>query len=130
MPKYKFSTEFEFNASEKMIYPYLTTPSGLSEWFVDKVTINEDKNFLFHWQNEDLVAKLVVNKPYDHVKFEFITKSETDSKPNYIEFKLNFDEMTTRVYLKVIDFSEMDDEIELQEMWDNFMKSLREKIGC
>jgi len=130
MSKFKFTTEYEFNASEKMIFPYLSTAKGLSEWFVDSIIIDENHKFHFHWQGEVLVAKMVVNKPYDHVKFEFAPKSELDKKPNFIEFKLNYDEMTTRVYLTVIDFSEMSDSNELLKLWDNFIATLREKLGC
>lgn len=47
MSKKSFQAEFEINASKKMLFPYLNSASGLSQWFADDVTINEDKIFNF-----------------------------------------------------------------------------------
>ena len=37
MEKEKFELEFPLRASPKMLFPFLSTPSGLSEWFCDDV---------------------------------------------------------------------------------------------
>jgi len=47
MAKNKFQTEFEINASKKMLYPYIYSASGLSQWLADDVNINEDKVYNF-----------------------------------------------------------------------------------
>ena len=49
-----FSADYEFHASVKMLYPYLQSASGLSEWFCDDVKINnESKTLTFFWDNEE-----------------------------------------------------------------------------
>ena len=40
-----YQFEFEIKASPKVLYPYLSTASGLQQWFADKVTV---KYFLGH----------------------------------------------------------------------------------
>ena len=41
-----FTDDFEIHASIKMLYPYIQTASGLSEWFADDVK-KPRKNFHF-----------------------------------------------------------------------------------
>ncbi|MDX2190311.1 MAG: START-like domain-containing protein [Bacteroidota bacterium] len=128
--KYKFTKEYDFKASAKMLYPYFTNSQQLEEWFVDKVWIDNDKVYHFEWQGEPLRALLKMHKVNSYVKYEFFPKPGDDSGiPNYVEFKMTLDELTGLTYLKITDFSEMDDEIELNEMWDNFIKTLKEKTG-
>lgn len=131
MAKYKFVKEYDFNASAKMIYHYISTANGLAEWFVDKVKIDENHCYHFEWQGESLKAILKTHKINSFVKFEFFPKQgDLDTKyPNYLDIHLNTDELTGLTYMKITDFSEMDDEIALCEMWNNFIETLREKIG-
>ena len=39
-----FTADYEIHASIKMLYPYIQTASGLSEWFADDVTINNEES--------------------------------------------------------------------------------------
>ena len=57
MAKNKFQTEFEINASKKMLYPYIYSASGLAQWLADDVNINEDKIYNFIWEEEDLARR-------------------------------------------------------------------------
>ena len=44
--KKAFSVEFDFHASPQLLFQYLSTPSGLSEWFADNVN-SRGENFTF-----------------------------------------------------------------------------------
>ena len=58
MAKNKFIGEYGFRASKKMLYPYISSASGLSQWFADDVNINnEDKTFTIIWDGEENRAK-------------------------------------------------------------------------
>lgn len=131
MAKFKFVKEYDFRASAKMLYPYLSTAQGLAEWFVDKVWVDSDHVYHFEWQGEPLKAILKIHRTNNFVKFEFLPKAELTTKEplNYVDFHLNIDELTDLTYLKVTDFSDMDDVEELNEMWDNFIRNLKEKVG-
>lgn len=126
MSKFKFVGEYEFKASKKMLYPYLSTASGLAQWFADDVNINEDKIFTIIWDGEQNQARMVSHRTNAQVKFEFVSE---DTDPNYVEFKIDMNELTQSVFIRVTDYSEMDDIEELEELWDSLMTDLREIVG-
>jgi len=48
MGKNKFITEFEINASQKILFPYLSTASGLAQWFADDVNTMKIRFTVFY----------------------------------------------------------------------------------
>lgn len=129
MSKYLYTGEYEIRASKKMLYPYISTASGLAQWFADDVNIDEDKIFTFIWDGEESQARMLSHRVNSHVKFEFLPKSEDDDDPNHVEFKLDMNEITQEVFIRVTDYSDMEDEEELHELWDSLMHNLRELVG-
>jgi uncharacterized protein YndB with AHSA1/START domain len=131
MGKFKFVAEYEINASVKMLFPYLSTASGLSEWFAEKVTINSDKVLDIVWDGQSHPARIVSLQTNKHVKYQFLPLNEADEEdPSYMEFKLVHNDITETSFLKVIDYSEMDNEQDLRELWLGLVHSLRELIGA
>ena len=128
MGKAKFVGEYEINASQKMLFPYLSTASGLAEWFADDVNINEDKVYSFFWDGEEHRAKKVSQKVNHHVRFEFVSDYEDDD-PAYIELKLEVNELTQSVFISITDYSELDDPEEQYDLWENIVNNLKEIIG-
>ncbi|MDH5609177.1 MAG: START-like domain-containing protein [Cyclobacteriaceae bacterium] len=126
MEKNKFIGEYGINASKKMLFPYISTPSGLSQWFADDVNVNEDKVYTFIWDGEENRARLNSSRSNHHVRFEFI--SEEDEDPNYVELRLEMNELTQEVYIRVVDYSDIDME-ESQELWDGLIHDLKEIVG-
>ena len=126
-----FTADYEIHASVKMLYPYIQTASGLSEWFADDVRINNvDKVFTFFWDNEAHKAKLVAHRTNHFVRFEFVPESEEDEKdPSYFELRLEFNELTQSVFLKVTDYSGFEDVKELDALWDSLVDTLRKTVG-
>lgn len=125
MEKKEFVGEFGINASKKMLYPYISTPSGLSQWFADDVNINEDKVYTIVWDGEDYRARLVSNRVNHHVKFEFL---EDEDDPNYVEVLLDMNELTQEVFIRITDYSDMDPQ-EAQELWESLIHDLKEIVG-
>lgn len=126
-----FTADYEIHASVKMLYPYIQTASGLSEWFADDVRINNlDKVFTFYWDNEAHKARLAAHRTNHFVRFEFIPENEEDEKdPSYFELRLEFNELTQSVFLKVTDYSGFEDMRELNDLWDSLVDSLRKTVG-
>ncbi|UZD23506.1 START-like domain-containing protein [Algoriphagus halophytocola] len=130
MAKNKFVADYQINASKKIIFQYLSTASGLGEWFADDVRINEDKHYIFDFDNENHYAKLASIRTNSHVKFEFYDPGSPDESDHaYIEFKLEENELTQTMFLKVIDYSDGYDEEELIAIWDGLIGKLKEIIG-
>ena len=49
--KTKFELEFPIHASPQLLYQYISTPSGLSEWFADNVN-SRGEMFKFIWDGK------------------------------------------------------------------------------
>jgi uncharacterized protein YndB with AHSA1/START domain len=126
--KTEFRAEFDINASKKMLYPYIFSPSGLSQWMADDVTVNEDKVFNFIWDGEDHKAKMVAHRVNSYVKFEFISEEDDDDLA-YIEIRLEMNELTQAVFLAVLDYSDIDDDEESMDLWGSLVDSLKEIVG-
>lgn len=126
-----FTADFEIHASIKMLYPYIQTAGGLSEWFADDVKINNlSKVHTFIWDNEERKAKQVAHKTNHFVRFEFLPEDgEDENDPSYFELRLEFNELTQSVYLKVSDYSALDDQKEFHDLWDSLVDSLRKTVG-
>jgi len=128
MSKHKFQTEFEINASKKMLYPYIYSASGLAQWLADDVNINEDKIYNFIWEEEDHKFRMAAHRTNSFVKFESIEK-EADADPNYFELRLEMNELTESVFLRVVDYSDNQDDEELQDLWGGMVLNLKEIVG-
>jgi hypothetical protein len=126
-----FTSDYEFHASVKMLYPYLSTASGLSEWFADDVSVNNlDKTFTFSWDDEKHKANLAGHRTNHFVRFEFLPETEADKKdPSYFELRIDTNEMTQSTFLRVTDYSDFDDEGELRSLWDGLVGTLKSIVG-
>ena len=54
---------------------------------------------------------------------------EDEKDPSYFELRLETDELTQLTYLKVSDYSEFDDQEELQDLWDGLVDNLKTVVG-
>jgi len=68
--KEKYEMEFVIQASPSLIYTYISTPSGLSEWFADNVN-SRGELFTFIWDGSEEQAKLLNKKSGERVKSKF-----------------------------------------------------------
>ncbi|TPE46049.1 START-like domain-containing protein [Pontibacter mangrovi] len=128
--KLKFVREYPINASAKLLYPYLSTPSGLSQWFCDDARVDEDNIFNFIWDGRNHYAEMTSHRTNRSVRFLFLseTKKHRADAP-YIDFLIESSELTQEQFLKVVDYSGEEDEEELEELWDNLLQNLREIVG-
>ena len=73
MSKLKFVGEYPINASRKMLFPYLSTATGLCQWFADDVNINNiDKTMIFILDGEERIAVIDSIKNNRYVKLSLI----------------------------------------------------------
>lgn len=125
--KEKYEMEFVIQASPSLIYQYISTPSGLSEWFADNVN-SRGELFTFIWDGSEEQAKLLTKKSGERIKFRWLSDEE-DGESYYFEIRIQVDEITKDVSLMITDFAE-DDEIEEGKMlWDNQIASLKQVLG-
>jgi len=96
--KVKFEIEFVIQSSPQMLYQYISTPSGLSEWFADNVN-SRGELFTFIWDGAEETAKLLKKKSDDFVKFTW----EENDDDSFFEMKIIVDEITKDVSLFISD---------------------------
>ncbi|MDC0514746.1 START-like domain-containing protein [Flavobacteriaceae bacterium] len=126
--KKSFSIEYDFHASPQLLFQYLSTPSGLSEWFADNVN-SRGERFTFIWDDSEETALLLQKKNNDKVKFQWQNDEEDDGE-YYFEFKVQVDEITKDVSLIVTDFAEEDELEESKMLWDNLVSDLKQVLGA
>ena len=125
--KEKFEMEFVIQASPALLYTYISTPSGLSEWFADNVN-SRGELFTFIWDGSEEQAKLLSKKGGERIKFRWLSDDE-DGSTCYFEIRIQVDEITKDVSLMITDFAE-DDEVEEGKMlWTNQISSLKQVLG-
>tara|TARA_B100000401_G_scaffold137351_1_gene91064 strand:+ start:171 stop:563 length:393 start_codon:yes stop_codon:yes gene_type:complete len=125
--KVSFSIEYNIQASPQLLFQYLSTPSGLSEWFADNVN-SRGEIYTFIWDGSEEVAKLIQIKANEKVKFQWQTGDKDDDK-YYFEFLLQVDEITKDVSLIVSDFSDEDELDESKMLWNNLIQDLKQVLG-
>lgn len=123
--KVKFEIEFPIQASPQLLYNYISTPSGLSEWFADNVN-SRGELFTFIWDDSEEQAKLITKKSTERIKFKWL---DTDDDSSYFELRIQVDGITKDVSLIVTDFSDDDEVDEAKMLWENQISSLKQVLG-
>ena len=122
----KFEMEFPIKVSQKLLFQYISTPSGLSEWFADNVN-SRGEIFIFIWNDSEESAKLIRKINNEKIQFQWLDDEETDY---YFELRIQFDEITKDVSLIVTDFAEDEDEVEESKLlWANQISDLKKVLG-
>ncbi len=123
--KTKFRLEIDFHASPQLLFQYLSTPSGLSEWFADNVN-SRGELFMFIWDDGEEQARLLTKKPHEKVKFQWDVDEGEDY---YFEFFIQVDDITKDVSLIITDFAEEDELEEAKMLWENSIGALKQVLG-
>ncbi|GAA0748660.1 MULTISPECIES: START-like domain-containing protein [Flavobacteriaceae] len=125
--KIKFEMEFPIHASPQLLYQYISTPSGLSEWFADNVN-SRGEIYTFIWDGSEEKAKMLSKKSGERIKFRWMSDDE-DGASYFFEIKIQVDEITKDVSLIVTDFTEEDEIDEAKMLWDNQISDLKQVLG-
>jgi len=99
----RYELEYPVKSSPKVIFPRLSTPEGLEEWFADRVTAEGDL-FSFYWEKSISKARLSALKENKLVRFEWTDRIEEEDS-NFFEFRINTDELTGDVAIVITDFA-------------------------
>lgn len=125
--KVRYEIEFPINSSPQLLYQYISTPSGLQEWFADNVN-SRGEIFTFQWNDSQENAKLVSKKAGEKVKFKWLDSDKKDTE-YFFEIRILEDEITKDVSLMIVDFSEPDEVQESIQLWENQVSDLKHVIG-
>jgi uncharacterized protein YndB with AHSA1/START domain len=122
--KKPYTLEFIFRASPNMLFNFLTTPTGLSQWFAEKVDTIDD-TYIFDWSGSEERATVIELVEPEFARFKW----EDSDEGEYFEFRIEKSDVTTDTVLFVTDFA-ADYELEDQKMlWESQIHDLAQRIG-
>jgi len=121
----KNKLEYLFHCSPKLLYRYISNPSGLEEWFAEQVNLKQG-NYIFTWDDSPREAALEENKLNSHTRFRWLD----DPDEEFFEFRLRQDELTGEVSLTITDFCDSEEQEQNQRLWDNAVNALRTRLGA
>jgi uncharacterized protein YndB with AHSA1/START domain len=125
--KVKLELEFPVRASASMLYTFLSTPSGLAEWFCDDVESRSDR-FVFKWGDSEESAQLVRKRQDTFVQFKW--EEDTSAQKFSFEFRIVVDDITLDATLVVTDYVDKSDVNEMRMLWNSQIHTLLHTIGA
>lgn len=124
-PNGKFEMEFVVHSSAEMLYEFLSTPSGLSEWFCDDLNIRNGI-YTFIWDDQLQQARLLKTVDQQLVRFQWVDKTDG----SYFEFRIQRDDLTNDIALIITDFADTASERESAKLlWHSQIEKLMHVIG-
>lgn len=127
MKREKVHLQYSLNsASKNIIWSAISTPSGLEEWFADKVQ-SDDKHVTFFWgKTESREASIVAIRAFSYIRFRWL---DDENEREYFEIKMSNSELTNDFVLEVTDFSDEDEVGDMEELWNSQIDKMRRTFG-
>ena len=123
--KQAFTIERTFRSSPAILYDFLTTPSGLIQWFSDSADLNGDI-YSFGWNGDEQNAEVLSFDEEDYIRLRW--EDEDDDKA-YFEYRIKKNEITGETILYVTDFAFKNEIKETISLWDSQLNDLKKCIG-
>ncbi len=121
----KLEIEYAVHSAKHILFSYLSTSSGLSEWFADKVNEKGDI-MVFEWDGAQQAAKVLSAREDHHIRFRWLDMPEAI----YFEFRVETDEITGDLALIITDFCEDESGIEsARNLWNSQIENLFHVLG-
>jgi uncharacterized protein YndB with AHSA1/START domain len=128
--KRRFEMEYSINASPKILFPYIASASGLSQWFCDDVRLDPDHRLNMVWDKQSHFAEIAAQRPGRSIRYVFLDEQKRPLQDaNYLDFTLESSRITDEVFLRVTDYSDHPDTQEQQELWEGLVGKLRDQVG-
>jgi uncharacterized protein YndB with AHSA1/START domain len=123
--KEKIEIEYNLKTSPKVLFPRLSTATGLAEWFADNVTVKNKTQYAFYWDQSIEEAEQTYIRENVVVKYEWKNKDEKA----YFEFRIRIDDLTGEMALIVTDMVDSDEKDEIVDLWDIQINKLKHVLG-
>ncbi len=127
MKKEKIHLEYLLNATSKnILWGAISTPTGLEDWFADKV-VSDDRIVEFHWgKTEQREAENIAIRAFSFIRFRWL---DDENERDYFEIKMTYNELTSDYVLEITDFAEPDEVDDMKELWESQVAKLRRTCG-
>lgn len=124
MSKELYTLEYPVRCSPAILFEFLSTSSGLGEWFADHVD-EKDDTFYFGWNGTYEAAKLIDSEQDKYVRFQWAGAP----KDEYFEFRIDKSEITNQTILVIKDFAEKKEIKDQSLLWNHQVKDLFHRLG-
>ena len=125
-PRVRLELEYPIGSSLFILYQQISTPSGLQSLFADDVSVN-GAMYSFEWNDGTKTkCELVRNIRNKVIRF----KQVDDPKDEYMEMRIEPDELAGGQILYVTEFTYESEAEELADIWDAAIDSLCSRIGA
>ena len=123
--KQLFTLEFPVRCSPNILFEFLSTASGLQEWFADKVDEWENV-FSFSWNGGvPDKAELLDQEADKFIRFKWLHSEKNE----YFEFSIEKTEISNQTILIIKDFAEKNDIKDQSRLWEYQIKELFHRVG-
>lgn len=122
--KIKFTLEYPVRCSPGILYEFLSSPTGLQEWFADKVD-EKDGLYSFSWNGSAEEAEVMESEENKFIRYHWINSP----KDEYFEFKIDKSEVTNLTILTITDFAEKKEIKDQSQLWETQIKDLFYRLG-
>ncbi len=119
-----YTREYVVKSSPAILFDFVTTPSGLVQWFADKVDINGD-TITFNWKGSEESALIIDWIEEDRVKYRW----EWSEDDEFFQFRIYKNDITSDTILEITDFSEPDEVDDQKRLWDSQVTRLIRAVG-
>ena len=128
MSKEKFHIEFVMgNATQSSLWRMISQIDGLSEWFADEVTMdNNESLYTFHWGKSSNQAEIISIKPQSAIRFRWVDEEEENV---YFEFLLHKLDLSGQIALEITDFAEPDEKGDAITLWESQIDEMKRRLG-
>ena len=123
--KVKYTLEYPVRCSPAILYDFLSSQTGLQEWFADKVEEGEGI-FSFSWDGSDEEeAEIMESEENKFIRYHWVNSP----KDEYFEFKIDKSEVTNLTILTITDFAEKKEIKDQSQLWETQIKDLFYRLG-
>ena len=125
--KVPFTVERTFRSSPAILYSFLTTPSGLVQWFADYVDLDPNGEvFTFEWNGEEQNAEVLAYEEEEYVKLRW---EDDDDDRAYFEYRIRVTDITKETILTVTDYAYKEDVESSKALWMSQLNDLAKALG-
>ena len=125
MARIKYTVDYLIKSSPTILFDFLSTASGLSQWFADRVEDNNADELVFFWEGYPEKAAIVDAVDNEFIRFEM----ESGEDEEYLEFRIEKSEVTADTILIITDFADKTDIPDQKKLWDSQIKTLTNRVG-
>ncbi len=122
--KIKYTVEYPVRCSPVILYAFLSTSTGLQEWFADKVE-DKDGRFNFSWNGSSEEAEVLETEENKFIRFHWLNSA----KDEYFEFGIDKSEVTNQTILVITDFADKKEVKDQSQLWETQVKELFYRLG-